>query len=152
MAVYFIQATNNRLIKIGTTCSLAERLKTLTREAGSELRVLGVVEGSHPEERALHRHFSHLRVIQEWFEPADEILKFIASEGSEWDPAGDVVQATVKMDVDVIDECRIAAAHKGQTLAEYLSESMRVVAAKDIDEALAKRAAKGKPGKGKDAH
>jgi hypothetical protein len=56
---------------------------------------------------------------------------------------------SVKMDAEVADECRIAAAHKGMTLAEYLSESMRVVSARDIDEALARRTAKRQAPKGK---
>jgi hypothetical protein len=46
---------------------------------------------------------------------------------------------------------RIAAAHKGMTLAEYLSESMRVTSTRDIDQALAARAAKSQPAKGKGA-
>jgi len=58
---------------------------------------------------------------------------------------------SVKMDVDVVEECRIAAAHNGMTLAEYLSESMRLVAARDIDNAIARRAARRQPPKGKEA-
>jgi hypothetical protein len=56
-----------------------------------------------------------------------------------------------KIDGEVLREAKIAAALKGMTLAEYLSEVVRVVAARDIDEAMANRAAKGKPGKTKDA-
>lgn len=51
---------------------------------------------------------------------------------------------SVKMDVQVIEDCRIAAAFKGISLAEYLSETMRVVARRDIDEGYARRAAEGK--------
>lgn len=51
---------------------------------------------------------------------------------------------SVKMDVQVIEDCRIAAAFKGMSLAEYLSETMRAIARRDIDEGYARRAA-GKP-------
>lgn len=48
---------------------------------------------------------------------------------------------SVKMDADVVEECRIASAFCGMALAEYLSERMRAVAKKDIDEGYARRAA-----------
>ena len=46
---------------------------------------------------------------------------------------------SVKMDADVIADCRIAAAFKGLSLAEYLSETMRAVAKKDIEEGYTRR-------------
>lgn len=60
---------------------------------------------------------------------------------------------SVKMDIEVIGDCRIAAAFKGMTLAEYLSETMRVAARKDIEEGYALRAAgksRPRPKKGAD--
>jgi hypothetical protein len=55
--------------------------------------------------------------------------------------------AVAKIDAEVLREAKIAAAHKGMTLAEYLTETVRVAAARDIDEALAKRQAKASPEK-----
>jgi hypothetical protein len=52
---------------------------------------------------------------------------------------------SVKMDPKVVEECRIAAAFKGMSLAEYLSESMRITAQRDIDDGYASRG--GRPGK-----
>lgn len=52
---------------------------------------------------------------------------------------------SVKMDVQVIEDCRIAAAFKGISLAEYLSETMRVASRRDIDDGYARRAAEAKP-------
>jgi hypothetical protein len=46
---------------------------------------------------------------------------------------------SVKMDARVAEECRIASAFKGMSLAEYLSETMRAAAKRDIDEAVARR-------------
>lgn len=48
---------------------------------------------------------------------------------------------SVKMDADVVNDCRIAAAFCEMSLAEYLSERMKVSAKKDIDDGYAKRAA-----------
>lgn len=46
---------------------------------------------------------------------------------------------SVKMDARVVDECRIAAAFRALTLAEYLSESMRQNARRDIEDGYAQR-------------
>jgi hypothetical protein len=55
---------------------------------------------------------------------------------------------SVKVDVEVIADARIAAAYKGMPLAEYLSESLRPIVARDIEEGHAAKAAKA-AGKGK---
>jgi hypothetical protein len=57
-----------------------------------------------------------------------------------------------KIDAEVLAVCRIAAAYKGLSLAEYLSESMRVTATRDVEEShagFAKPKASGKPKGGK---
>jgi hypothetical protein len=46
---------------------------------------------------------------------------------------------TTKMDPAVLADCRIAASFRGMTLAEYLSEAMRVVTSRDIEEGYRKR-------------
>lgn len=46
---------------------------------------------------------------------------------------------SVKVDATVVNEARIAAAFKGQTLAEYLSETLRPIVARDIEEGYAQR-------------
>jgi hypothetical protein len=48
---------------------------------------------------------------------------------------------SVKMDAQVVEDCRIAASFRKMTLAEYLSETMREAAKRDIDEGYAQRAA-----------
>lgn len=48
---------------------------------------------------------------------------------------------SVKMDTEVVEQCRIAAAFKGMSLSEYMSEAMREASARDIDEGYARRAA-----------
>lgn len=152
--IYFIQAEDGGHIKIGTTIRLSARLKQLCNDHGTGLRVLAVTDGTFDTEKTLHQRFAHLRVVNEWFEPGDDLIGFIVADGKPWDgtdeapPLGYGI-ASVKMNTEVVEECRIAAAHKGMTLAEYLSESMRIVSARDIDEALAKRTAKRQPPKSK---
>jgi hypothetical protein len=54
---------------------------------------------------------------------------------------------SVKMDASVVDECRIAAAFKSMSLAEYISETMREAARRDIDEGYARRTGENPPPK-----
>lgn len=49
---------------------------------------------------------------------------------------------SVKMDAQVVEECRLASVFAGVSLAEYISEVCRVAATKDIKEGIAKRQAK----------
>ena len=46
---------------------------------------------------------------------------------------------SVKMDATVVEDCRIAAAFRGVSLAEYISETMREAAQRDIDEGYSQR-------------
>jgi hypothetical protein len=137
--VYFIQAVEGGRIKIGTTIRLTERLKTLAKEAGSELRVLAVVDGDRKIEKGLHRRFSQLRAVGEWFEPGDDLLGFIVQEGREWNGENESDYATIKIRRDVLDDCRLAAAMKSVSLTDYISDAMREVAKRDVDAAIAER-------------
>lgn len=40
----------------------------------------------------------------------------------------------VKMDTEVVRVCKVVAAYRGLTLAEYLSETMRIASQKDLAE------------------
>jgi hypothetical protein len=82
--IYFIRSSNGP-IKIGTTIRLSTRLKQLVAEHGEGLEVLAVTEGSYEAESELHRRFSHLRVVNEWFEPGDDLMGFIIAEARPWD-------------------------------------------------------------------
>jgi hypothetical protein len=56
---------------------------------------------------------------------------------------------SVKMDAKVVEDCRIAAAFRGVSLAEYISETMREAAQRDIDEGYRQRdQPAGRPRKG----
>jgi hypothetical protein len=51
----------------------------------------------------------------------------------------------VKVDIQVVADARIAAAYKGLSLAEYISETLRPLVAKDIEDSHAQRSKQAKP-------
>ena len=99
--IYFLRATDGGPIKIGTSIQLTERLKVLSKETGQDLEVLAVVDGGRGEEQALHGRFSHLRVVNEWFEPGDDLLGFIVQEGRAWDGQNEAEFARKPMVVQI---------------------------------------------------
>jgi hypothetical protein len=84
--IYFVQSPSGGPIKIGQTIRLSLCLAQLLAEHG-QLVVLAVLDGSYPEENALHRRFASLRVRGEWFQPGADLLDFIRQNGRPWDAA-----------------------------------------------------------------
>ena len=68
--VYFARVQER--IKIGTTVDLRSRMQALGVD-----EVLHTIPGSYKLENELHRRFDHLRIKNEQFEPAPELLDFI---------------------------------------------------------------------------
>jgi hypothetical protein len=143
--VYFIQATDEiGPIKIGTSEDVPARIRQLEATYNRPLAVLATMPGGRDEERAIHERFSHLRFGRtEQFQPDPDLLDFISrplfvSACPVVEPMG-VRWIPVKIDAAVLRDAKIAAAYKEMTLAEYLSESMRAVSAKDIQEEHDKR-------------
>jgi len=68
MSVYFIEAVDLDLVKIGYTEHLAVRFEVLRHSSLVELRLLNVIEGGLREEKALHKKFAEHRAHLEWFE------------------------------------------------------------------------------------
>ena len=68
--VYFARVQER--IKIGTTVDLKSRMLALSVD-----EVLYTIPGSYKLENELHRRFNHLRIKNEQFEPAPELLDFI---------------------------------------------------------------------------
>ncbi len=121
--IYFIQPVGGGKIKIGTTIRLSTRLKALAKKCGAELRVLAVVKGSYDVERSLHRKFSHLKPVNEWFEPGDDLLGFIVEDGEQWDGRDEASPlVSVKIDRKAARKAKTAAAFLDMTLTDYLSK------------------------------
>lgn len=87
--IYFVRRPDGGPIKIGTTVRLSSRIKQLRDEYG-DLIVLAVLDGGRDVEQALHDRFAHLGRAGEWFEPGDDLLAFIMTEGNDWDGSDEV--------------------------------------------------------------
>ena len=80
MLVYFIQAEQTKLIKIGYTnnhSSLQKRFNQLSTENADKLKLLATVEKG--VERAFHEEFGKERQHGEWFQPSERLVQFINS-------------------------------------------------------------------------
>jgi T5orf172 domain len=76
--VYFIQGISGGAIKIGHTTDLPKRLATLQTGYPEPLCVLKTIRGGKPTEQALHTKFAAANKQGEWFNPVDELLKYIS--------------------------------------------------------------------------
>lgn len=97
--IYFIQRRSGGPIKIGTTVQLTQRLRQLCNDVGDNLRVLAITDGGRDEEKIFHDRFAHLRIgdsiLSEWFEPGDDLVGFVLSEGRCWDGIDEDGRVTV---------------------------------------------------------
>lgn len=145
--IYFVQAIEGGTIKIGTTIRLSEQLKQLGANHGP-LKILAVMDGGIVEERALHEKFISSWLDGEWFNPDQELLDFIASEGKPWDGTDEVPGTlSVKLRTEVVKSARVIIAIKGNTtLTDLISDILEPILAKMEEEVLASRT---RPSKGK---
>ena len=75
--IYFIQAADNGLIKIGYTDDIKQRLRTLRTMSPERLYLMKVIKGDQKQETLLHKRFNCLRSHGEWFRPERELLEYI---------------------------------------------------------------------------
>ncbi len=74
--VYFIQEGADGPIKIGfTTGDPSGRLSALQTGNPNPLRIVAATPGTMEDERRWHERFAHLRMLGEWFLPADDLLE-----------------------------------------------------------------------------
>mgnify|MGYP001017090111 CR=1 FL=1 len=80
--IYFIQSGDNGPIKIGhTEGHVVWRLRQIQHSSPYELVILGIEEGGHAYEQALHRRFKAHQFRNEWFLPVPDLLKYIDDIG-----------------------------------------------------------------------
>jgi hypothetical protein len=72
--LYFIANTYARVIKIGVTTNIDQRMRHLQLSCGHELALLALVPGGGVFERKLHQRFEADRTIGEWFLWSHEVL------------------------------------------------------------------------------
>lgn len=76
--VYFIKPIGmDGPIKIGTSHSPLERIKTFATWSPIPLELIGAVPGSHAEETFLHQRFADLHSHLEWFRSSPLLLRTI---------------------------------------------------------------------------
>lgn len=81
MPVYFIQETNKPEsdIKIGKAKYVSNRVIQLQWAYSKQFNILGVVDGYTEKELELHKQFSDYHLGNEWFEPVQPIVDYIAN-------------------------------------------------------------------------
>lgn len=77
--IYFIRCINSGFIKIGKAENVMNRLHCLQVGSTSELELVGSLEAPPAREKELHVMFDQYRVRGEWFQPSNEIMKYIAA-------------------------------------------------------------------------
>ena len=127
--VYFIGDSNSAgPIKIGVAANVEARLKSLQTGNPNPLLILGIIEGGHKVEQALHKKFEKFRHHGEWFNPTEEIITYIAENTA--DPEkyqavhGDRRLAQVSKDILLLKE---ALKREQEKIAKSSSEVGRVI-------------------------
>lgn len=76
--VYFIEAAELGLVKIGYATNVKRRFAVLQTASPVELRLLNAIASDRAGERVIHARFAHLRRRGEWFRSSGELLEFAA--------------------------------------------------------------------------
>lgn len=80
--VYFIESSDDGLIKIGQSGDPERRLRSLQTGSWQKLSILGTVPGGRSEERAWHDRFHFARVPGgEWFRPHPKLIDAMREVG-----------------------------------------------------------------------
>lgn len=94
--IYFVRCGKDGPVKIGyTSTGLTARLNFLQVGCPWQLEVLGTIEGSRSDERALHKQFAHLHLRGEWFHPTAELMALIGT------PAEPKAETRIVADLDI---------------------------------------------------
>jgi len=108
--IYFAEAAQPPLIKIGTTEHPENRLNDLASGALQDLTVRAVLLGGRRMEQQVHDHFDHLRSHREWFHKTEELDRFVEGAPSITPPF--VVTYTHRTKID-LEPLAIEAVHSG---------------------------------------
>lgn len=151
--IYFIANRDRSRIKIGTTIRLSQRLKQLVAEHGEGLEVLAVRDGDRDVERELHRRFAHLNVVNEWFEPGDDLMGLIVSDGKPWDGSDEAPAlpspTLIRVSDEFADAIRKASALTDVSHSDFADTHLLAIVQRIYRDTLAKESKRmGGQGKG----
>lgn len=79
--IYFLR--HEDLVKIGYSCDVASRIKSISAMSPVSLALMGTCSGGRDKERSIHQDFAHCHSHGEWFYLAPELLKFIQEEAKD---------------------------------------------------------------------
>lgn len=74
--IYFVRAGKDR-VKIGFSNDHVSRFSALKTGNAHELKMIGIVPGTHQDEKAMHKRFAAYRVRGEWFKIEGELAAFL---------------------------------------------------------------------------
>lgn len=76
--IYFIRANGDGPIKIGFTTDLPhKRIATVKTGCPWPITLIGAIEGTMAQEKALHRALVAFRTQGEWFQPHPDVLELV---------------------------------------------------------------------------
>ena len=81
--IYFIQAENGGLVKIGYTENLDKRFRIIQAHSPERMRIIGKIKGSMATEEEIHSKFARDRRHGEWFELSKRLMQLIELHGYE---------------------------------------------------------------------
>lgn len=79
---YVIKKVGSEEIKIGRSIKPKARIRTLSCQSGCEMETLLIVDSNI--ELALHKKFSHIRGIGEWFDDSNNEIRDFINKGEQW--------------------------------------------------------------------
>ena len=76
--IYFIQEGRNGAIKIGySNDNVKKRLEVMQSATSKPLHLIGTIEGTMEQEKALHSIFNPYIIRGEWFEPHPKLISYL---------------------------------------------------------------------------
>jgi hypothetical protein len=77
MLYVLIEKDDYRVVKLGTTVNLKQRLRDLQTGNYRELQIVAVLDGDATTEALLKLQFKEYRLNREWFNLEGELLEFL---------------------------------------------------------------------------
>jgi Meiotically up-regulated gene 113 len=78
-AIYFIRSDGKGPVKIGFSTDYANRLATLQTSNHRKLEIVGILEGTHADEKKLHHRFYAHHIKGKWFRVSGSLKAFMAT-------------------------------------------------------------------------